>query len=162
MPKTEIDFLGLLKALDKAAVDFIVVGGVCAYLHGAPVPTADLDLIYSRDPENLARLGDVLKELDAHYRLKPEAAPDARRLDGPGHHQLLTRLGHLDLLGSTVGGQGYNELIAHTESVDLGTGRPVRILDLPTLIRIKQELGGERDLAVLPILRRTLEEKGGK
>ena len=162
MPKNEIDFPGLLKVLGAAGVEFIVVGGVCAALHGAPVQTFDLDLIYSREPENLARLDQVLKDLDSHYRMKPEAVPDARRLDGPGHHQLTTRLGPLDLLGSTVGGQGYQELIAHTESVDLGTGRPVRILDLPTLIRIKQQLAGERDLAVLPILKKTLEEKGKK
>jgi hypothetical protein len=159
MPKTEIDFSKLLKALSAAGVKYIVVGGVCAALHGAPVQTFDLDLIYSRDPENLARLDQVLKDLDSHYRMKPEVTSDAARLDGPGHHQLTTRFGHLDLLGSTVGGQGYKELLIHTESVDLGAGRPVRILDLPTLIRIKQELAGERDLAMLPILRRTLEEK---
>ncbi len=34
-----------------------------------------------------------------------------------------------------------------------------RVLDLETLIAIKEELGGEKDLAVLPILRRTLEER---
>jgi hypothetical protein len=32
------------------------------------------------------------------------------------------------------------------------------VLDLETLIAVKEELGGEKDLAMLPILRRTLEE----
>lgn len=32
-------------------------------------------------------------------------------------------------------------------------------LGLPGLISIKEEMGGDRDKAVLPILRRTLEEK---
>ncbi|HUT53700.1 MAG TPA: hypothetical protein VM658_09930 [bacterium] len=162
MPKTEIDFPELLKALSAAGVDYIVVGGVCAVLHGAPLSTFDLDLVYSRDRENLVRLDQALKELESHYRMKPEAAPDAHLLDGPGHHLLMTRLGPLDLLGSTVGGEGYQELIAHTETVDLGVGKTVRILDLPTLIRIKQSLARDRDLAVLPILKKTLEEKGKK
>lgn len=35
----------------------------------------------------------------------------------------------------------------------------VKVLDLETLIAIKEHLGGERDRAVLPVLRRTLEEK---
>jgi len=34
----------------------------------------------------------------------------------------------------------------------------VRLLDLPTLIEVKQETGGDKDKAVLAILRRTLEE----
>lgn len=42
-------------------------------------------------------------------------------------------------------------------SVDEGT--LVRVLDLETLIAIKEDLGGEKDRAVLPVLRRTLEEK---
>ena len=35
----------------------------------------------------------------------------------------------------------------------------VRVLDLATLIEIKEYLGIEKDRAVLPILRRTLEER---
>jgi hypothetical protein len=34
----------------------------------------------------------------------------------------------------------------------------VTVLDLPTQIAIKEEVGGEKDLAVLPVLRATLEE----
>jgi hypothetical protein len=162
MQDAQVDFNGLLAVLSSAGVEFIVVGGVCAALHGAPVSTFDLDIIYSRSPPNLARLEQALKQLEASYRMKPGASPDSRRLDGPGHHQLMTRFGPLDLLGSTVGGQGYNELIENTEQIDLGIGAAVRILDLPTLIRIKESLSGECDKAVLPILRRTLKEKSGK
>jgi hypothetical protein len=32
-------------------------------------------------------------------------------------------------------------------------------LDLPTLIELKENMGTERDLAVLPILRKILQEK---
>ncbi|MBW1690691.1 MAG: hypothetical protein JRJ70_08075 [Deltaproteobacteria bacterium] len=57
------DFLEILKTLTEHEVDFIVVGGVCAVLHGAPVTTFDLDLVHSRSPENLERLILALKEL---------------------------------------------------------------------------------------------------
>jgi predicted nucleotidyltransferase len=43
--------------------------------------------------------------------------------------------------------------------MDIGEGIRIRVLDLETLIAIKEELGGEKDRAVLPTLRRTLEEK---
>jgi hypothetical protein len=159
MPEPEPDFEAILSTLSGADVDFIVVGGVCAVLHGAPVSTFDLDLVYSRNALNLQRLEKVLAELEAAYREKPEISPDASRLDGPGHHLLMTKFGPLDLLGSIVGGEGYEELIESTERVDIGAPTPVSILDLPTLIRHKEKLGRDRDMAVLPILRRTLEER---
>ena len=35
----------------------------------------------------------------------------------------------------------------------------IRVLDLATVIAVKEEVGGEKDLAVLPILKRTLREQ---
>jgi hypothetical protein len=37
-------------------VNFVVVGGVCAVLHGAPVATFDLDVVHSQDSANIRRL----------------------------------------------------------------------------------------------------------
>lgn len=53
------------------------------------------------------------------------------------------------------------ELLPHSTEMEIGGGLRVRVLDLETLIAVKQELGGDKDRAVLPILRRTLEEKRG-
>ena len=42
-------------------------------------------------------------------------------------------------------------------------GIRVRVLNLETIVALKEELTGEKDRAVLPVLRRTLQEKqGGK
>jgi predicted nucleotidyltransferase len=38
-------------------------------------------------------------------------------------------------------------------------GLRVRVLDLETPIAVKEKVAGERDLAVLPIMRRMLEER---
>ena len=160
MPDPAPDFEALLLALVIPKIEIIVVGGVCAVLHGAPVSTFDLDLVYSREAQNLAKLETVLRQTGAVYREKPSVSPDAGRLDGPGHHLLMTKYGPVDLLGSTVEDQGFPELLPHTEEVDLGGGLRVRILDLPTLIRLKEQLGRERDKAMLPLLRRTLREHG--
>ena len=37
------DFLALLRTMVEHGVDFIIVGGVSAVLHGAPITTFDLD-----------------------------------------------------------------------------------------------------------------------
>jgi hypothetical protein len=50
------DFRRILQTFVEHEVDFIVVGGVCTVLHGAPVYTFDLDLVHSRAPDNLERL----------------------------------------------------------------------------------------------------------
>jgi hypothetical protein len=52
MPKPISDFLEILKILSKHNVDFIVVGGVCAVIHGAPVATFDLDMVHSRSQDS--------------------------------------------------------------------------------------------------------------
>jgi len=55
--------------------------------------------------------------------------------------------------------RSYDDLIRHTEKLDLGEELRVLVPNLETLIAVKKEVAGERDLAVLPMMRRTLEEK---
>jgi hypothetical protein len=157
----ETDFVAVLGALFGADIEFVVVGGVAALLDGAPVNTFDVDVVHSREAANIARLLQVLEDLDAVYRIQPERRlrPTAGHLASRGHQNLLTRYGPLDLLGTIGRDLGYEELIPHSVEMEIGEGIRVRVLDLETLIAIKEELAGEKDLAVLPILRRTLEEK---
>lgn len=65
----------------------------------------------------------------------------------------------MDVLGVVVTGEGYTELAALSDLFDLGDDLRVRVLDLRTIIAIKERLNRETDRAVLPILRRTLNEK---
>ena len=143
-------------------VDYIVVGGVAAVLQGAPVATFDLDLVHSREPENLNRLLAALDFLEARYRtLGAETArPTYSHLVSPGHQLLMTRWGPLDLLGTIGEAQGYSELLDRTVTLGAGQDLSVQVLDLSTLIQLKEQLANDKDRAILPILRRTLEEKG--
>jgi predicted nucleotidyltransferase len=157
------DFLELLKALSEHKVDFIIVGGVCAVLHGAPVSTFDLDLVHSRSPENLTRLMSALEELGAYYRGREDRRlkPQLSHLSSPGHHLLMTKAGPLDILGTIGKGHDYAELLQHTTEQEIGVLR-LRLLDLDALIRIKKETITDKDKATIPILERTLEEKAKK
>jgi hypothetical protein len=49
------DLIGLIRALCDAHVDFIIVGGVAANLHGALRTTLDLDVVYARLRQSGAR-----------------------------------------------------------------------------------------------------------
>jgi hypothetical protein len=159
--KPSPDFLAILRTLLRHRVDCIVVGGVCAALHGATITTFDLDVVHSRAPENLANLQKALKDLDARYRTpgNQDRRPALSHLSSPGHQLLMTNAGPLDLLGAIGEGHTYEDLIKETIELDAGRGLIVRVLGLAALIRIKEETAQEKDRAQLAILRRTLEEK---
>jgi hypothetical protein len=160
MPESAPKFWALLKKLEDHHVEYIIVGGVCAVLHGAPLNTMDIDIVHLRTPENLERLTQALQELQAYYREHPphKILPEAQTLGTSGHHLLMTSAGPMDVLGTIVGNRGYEQLLPNTIIVTLSEGLQVRILDLPTLIQVKLETGRQKDRMVLPILRRTLEE----
>lgn len=154
------NFEQMLVALAEADVQFILVGGVCSILHGAPLLTTDVDIVPNREPDNLLRLEHALRALNAYYREHPPGRilPEAARMAGPGHHLLMTSVGPLDVLGVVAGGRDYAALLPHSSEVKIADGIAIRIVDLPTLIQLKSEAGREKDRLVLPILRRTLEE----
>lgn len=155
-------FKDALEVLVRHRVEVIVVGGVAAVLNGAPISTLDLDIVHARTPENVDRLFGALTELDARYRdltgrvLRPELAA----LAGDGHHLLVTSCGPLDVLGQIGDRLRYEDLLPDTEDRTVG-GHAIRILGLAALIRTKEQAGRDKDRAVLPILRRTLLERGG-
>jgi hypothetical protein len=150
----ELRLTATRRALHEAGVEFILVGGLAAVLNGAPVNTFDVDVVHGRDAANIDRLLGVLNALDAVFRIQPERRlrPNASHLASAGHLNLITKYGPLDLLETIGRSQGYRELIPN--SLELVIGEGVRILTA-----LKEELGGEKDRAVLPVLRRTLEEK---
>jgi len=160
----EYDFGVLLEALLDGGVEFVVVGGVSATLNGVAVNTFDLDIVHSRTPENVDRLMPVIEALDAVYRIQPERRlrPGKAALASTGHQNLITKYGPLDLLGAIGNDLGYEELIPRSVEMLVAEGVRVRVLNLETLIEVKEELNGEKDRAMLPILRHTLEENKRK
>lgn len=155
------DLESLLDALGGAGIEFIVVGGAAAVLHGAPVTTQDLDIVHQTDGENIERLMDVLTTLDARTRdlAGRKIQPDAAALRGSGQIRLTTRRGPLDLLCRLHDGRGYTDLLPHTVEVTDGSLQ-LRVLDLPTLIAIKSGTGRVRDQLTLPLLLALARERG--
>ena len=150
------DFFAILETLSKYEVEFILVGGRCAVIHGAPVVTTDVDVVHRRTPPNIERLLLALSELDAHYRYHPSRiAPNHTHLEGPGHQLLKTKHGNLDVLGSIDQGRDYDSLLEGVQMIEI-EGRAYKILHLQELIEIKRRAGRDKDRAVLPLLENTL------
>lgn len=72
--KEPTDFVGLLRSLLTADVEFILVGGLAANVHGTARATFDVDVVYRRSAENLARIVAALSPLQPYLRGSPAAA----------------------------------------------------------------------------------------
>jgi hypothetical protein len=154
-------FLDALAVLARHEVELIVVGGVAAVLAGAPISTFDLDVLYRITGENLARLAEALRELEAIYRdpAGRRIEPDVARLRVGGHNLLTTRHGPLDVLGKIGAGAAYEDLFARSHEVEVGDVK-IRVLDLAAVIETKEQAGRSKDRAVLDVLRETLRLGG--
>lgn len=152
-------FLELLRVLERNGVQHVVVGGVAAILEGAPLATLDLDIVYSNDATNVARLQAALVELEARYRdpAGRRIEPTEERLSSNMVNLFETRLGPLDALQRIGAEWRYRDLVARSRERAVGN-LTVRVLDLSAVIESKEAAGREKDLAMLSVLRRTLEE----
>ncbi len=149
----EADIAALLRELVQAGVEFVVIGGAAAVLHGAPITTRDLDIVPERSPANSERLAGVLRALGATVRdpAGRQIEPRVEWFRGPGQILLSTRLGPLDVLGSLHDGRGYLELapravLLRNEEIT------IRVIDLPALIEIKIGAGRAKDRLLVPML----------
>lgn len=155
-----IKFLDILEVLNEENVEFVLVGGVAAILAGAPISTFDLDIVVLNDEANRVRLLRALQNLEATY-LDPagrEITPDLGKLETMKIHRLKTKHGVLDVLTEIGHGWSYSQLAERSHEYRVDKTR-VLVLGLAALIEAKAAAGREKDLAVLPVLRRTLELK---
>ncbi|MBI2922358.1 MAG: hypothetical protein HYY18_14995 [Planctomycetes bacterium] len=157
----------LLGALSDAGVEFILIGGVAATVHGSARLTRDVDVVYRRSPENLTRLVSALQAHSPYLRGAPPGLPfrwDERTVRGGLNFTLTTTLGDLDLLGEMTGGGSYEALLKESIEVQV-FGRTLKCLSLNQLIAAKRAAGRPKDLealAELEALRQEARKKPGE
>jgi len=149
---TTSSFGRILEVLTRHRVDFVVVGGVAAVLHGAPVTTFDLDTLIRVEDRNADRLLDALHELDARFRgHSPTLRPTKRDVLAGGHLLLLSDAGPLDILGFIGMNSRYEDLRQEVVRLTI-EDREVEVLGLDELIRQKKALGRAKDEAAVRLL----------
>ncbi len=139
----------LLKHLTARGLDFVVIGGIAAILHGSNRLTQDLDIAYAPDRANLETLGRALIALDAKLAEVEEGVPfvpDAETLRKVELLTLDTAAGPLDLLGRPPGALSYDTLRRRADRYDVG-GVAVLTASVEDLIAMKRAAGRPQDLA---------------
>ena len=147
-PERPLDLRELFRVLAEHGVDYLVIGGVAAQVHGRRRTTMDLDVTPSPDAANFERLAAALRALDARPAqlagAAPPATPEQLRL-APIVPPLRTRGGELHILKEVPGAAAYAELRARALTTDLD-GIAVAIVGVDDLIRMKQASGRPGDI----------------
>jgi hypothetical protein len=134
-----LDAERILDVLSAHAVDYVIVGGLAAQVHGHVRTTLDIDIFPAPEPSNLARLADALNALGARV-LNPGSeglAITARMLPRATMWQLDTRHGPIDVLRDAPGAPPYDELRRRSLEVRLGEKR-IAIAGRDDLIGMKR------------------------
>lgn len=155
-----IDFQKILKVLADQNVEFILVGGVAATIHGSARLTQDIDIVYSRAPTNLERLVVALGPYKPYPRGAPPGLPfrwDIRTLENGLNFTLTTTLGDIDLFGEITGGGDYEGLSEDYLVVNV-FGCEVKCIGLDRLIHVKRAAGRPKDLDAIAELEAILDE----
>jgi len=140
------------RALCLVRLETVMIGNAAAALHGAPVTTLDIDFMFRKTPGNMRKLKDLAKELEAQI-LKPyyPASSLYRVVNDDTGMQL-------DFMSILHGIKSFENLRSDAVEVEF-EGYILKIASLEKIIRSKKTLGRPRDLAVIEILEKTLDEK---
>lgn len=155
----------LLERLRNSGLEFVVIGGVCAVYHGAPVATFDLDICCPFGEENVRRIEVAVKDLHPYHRLTTEKLPletTHSSLADLKNLYLHTDLGTLDCLSEIAGVGSFQTVLKQSVIAHFAYG-DFRFLTLDALIATKMAVGRERDLLavrhLLAIKERTGQQK---
>ena len=140
-------FEELLKALVNEGVEFVVIGGLAANIHGVTIPTYDIDICYNRSGENLQRLTRALQPLSPTLRGAPKDLTfrvDEATLKAGLNFTFETKLGDIDILGE-VGGVGFFTDVKRESSEVKMYGLKINILNIAAMIKSKKFAGRKKD-----------------
>jgi hypothetical protein len=141
----------LLRALARHGVEFVVVGGVAAQIHGWRGATADLDIAVSTNDSNVERLNRALASMGA----------------GPGTvgafgTAFSTIHGRLEIVRRADGIGHYADWLRGASEHDVADGLTVVVAARDDILRSKEAAGREKDRAALPQMRQDFLDRDAR
>lgn len=160
----ELDIQGIVERLAEAGVEYIVIGGVAVGFHGYVRATKDLDVVPAPDRQNLDRLVDVLRgleaELDGAGDFEAAELPDpldSETLALGGNWVLQTRLGRFDVMQWLGDAELWDMLSPSAIEVEM-EGVTVKVAGYEDLVALKRQAARPSDLEDLERLRQARGE----
>ena len=156
-PRTKLDPYGLLQALDRRRVSYVLIGGFARIVQGTEEMTYGLDITPSLREQNLERLDRALRDVDATRTDGREVSLDPGTLAAQPLHELATCYGELKLVPEPAGTRGYDDLRRGANREPLGRGVRPSVASIGDLARMVSALGDEDRIPQLMQLRRLVE-----
>jgi len=142
----------LAETFSAAKLEVVMIGNAAAALNGAPITTEDFDFMWRPTRTNHLKLKAVAKSLGASLRQPEYPASNFYRMDCPSEGLQVDLMAHAD------GVKSFESLRSRTSKITFGQGH-VLVASLADVIKSKRAAGRPKDLAVLPILEKTLRLK---
>lgn len=145
----------ILQRLIEYEIEFVVIGGVAALVHGSTIVTRDVDICLRFDERNLKALGTALGPLNPKHRITPQRLPfeiTDQNWSMFKNIYLETDWGKLDCLGNVSGLGDFDEVFSRSQVSKLPFG-DCRVLTIEALICAKEAVGRPHDLQVTRQLR---------
>ena len=150
----------LFQCLCDAEIDFVIVGGFAAVLHGSALLTRDLDVCALLTDDNVAKLREALRELNPTHRFTSQRLSFLDNPD-PGvplkNLYLQTQWGAVDFLTSITGVGDFQRVRGSSIEIEL-FGRRCRVISIEDLIVAKEALGRDKDKLAVKELRAIREK----
>lgn len=154
----------IIRVLAEHKVRYVLIGALAARLQGFPRVTADADITPARDLENLKRLAEALRELEA--RVFTESVPEGLPFDPSAEAlargdiwNLVTAGGRLDLAFEPSGTEGYEDLLDGAHRFET-FGVELLAAGLEDIVRSKQASDRPQDRQDVIVLREMLKRRG--
>jgi hypothetical protein len=132
----------LLRALRRHGVEFVVVGGVAAQVHGWRGATVDLDITVSTDDTNVTRLNRALASVGAGQGTVGAFGTSFRTIHG-----------RLEIVRRAHGVGHYADWLRAAREHEVAEGLTVVVAAPEDILRSKEAAGREKDRAALPQMR---------
>jgi len=153
----------ILQALNKAEVDYLLIGGMNFLLNHKPELTFDVDVWVEDREENLNRLNHALQDLDAAWGATEDAwapvPPDPSWLKTQSLFCLSSSSGALDIFRQVLGMEDrYDECREAAPIKTTGSGIAYRSLSDRHMLECQLALPAEEQKASrIQVLRRALD-----
>lgn len=164
----------IAETLARHGVEYLLVGGMGARVHGASRPTKDLDCLPRADEDNMVRLAAAMRELGARLRIEGMSDEQSRQLTSnlPSPEffrrdqisNWMTDAGPLDVLQDMPDRDGRPHRYEHyveRAATHRFASVTVVVADLGDIVASKEFSNRDKDKEALPELRDLLRRSPG-
>ncbi len=141
-------FPDLLKRLNEAGVEYVLVGGMAAIFHGAEFANTDCDIVVDFNEDNLSLLARTILPFSPRYRNAVPPQPFNEMTAWESSRETIyldTNAGVLDCHSKIKAVGGLAECKGRSVEVDFGEFT-IRVLSREALIAAKKAMGRPKDL----------------